>query len=157
MKKRLGPAKLQQHLQSEAKTAAVPGMMRKRAEPVPTWMYLKLLGSAPKLVYILLCKHSAYIVMVALSSHTLKIFADLQIGSVKSSKEPSSYLLRYALLTVLFGLLYSFGGYLIQRVSVANTEYFGHKLAGSLVHTNLSWFEGQNNLKVASRLNRVDA
>lgn len=98
------------------------------------------------------------IVSASLLANTIKILADLWIGSIKNAKwglSSTQSLLVYAALTLLFGLTYCFGGYLIPLISVSNTEYFHEKLCSSLAHSRLAWFDEQNNFKVASRLNRV--
>ena len=109
--------------------------------------------SAPKSLYALLFSAS-------LLANTIKILADLWIGSIKNAKwglSSTQSLLVYAALTLLFGLTYCFGGYLIPLISVSNTEYFHEKLCSSLAHSRLAWFDEQNNFKVASRLNRDNA
>lgn len=101
---------------------------------------------------------SYYLVTASFLAQSLKIFADWWIGSRKSEKTgPNSgeVLLVYAVLASLYGAIYCFGGLLIPTISTANTEYFNEKLCRSLVCSEATWFEQQNNFKVASRLNKV--
>lgn len=87
-----------------------------------------------------------------------KVFADWWIGSLKTLPwkiSDSNALYIYIGLTAAFGLFFAIGGFISPCISVANTETIADNLCSSLATTQMTWFEGQNTLKVAGRVNRV--
>jgi hypothetical protein len=115
--------------------------------------------SASVLLYVLLCKSYPNIVALSLLAQGDKVFADWWVGSLKSlpwSMSSIDALVGYIGLTIGFGLFFGAVGFISPFISVINTEWLSNKICQALSLTHLSWFEGQNTIKVAEYLQKYN-